>query len=234
MHSDGDADGDFEAFLTADETALDARDAALLRAIDEHGSLNRAAEALGRSFSHAQRRIVDLESGFGTLVERQRGGSGGGGSELTATATDLLTRFDRLRAEFTGVASATRTVFSGTVTARDGELVTVETPAGTVSALAPSGTTDVAVSVRADTVTLTAPEDAPHPAGTSARNAFRGHVVGIETGEAVARIAVDVGADDLLVALITAESVEKLGLEAGTEVVASFKATATRGVPRDD
>lgn len=224
---------EFDAHIDAEGTVFGARDAVLLRAVDEHGSLNRAAEALGRSFSHAQRRIVELEGVFGTLVERRRGGAGGGGSELTADARELLTRFDRLRAEFTGVAEATRTVLAGTVTDRDGELVTAETPAGTVSALAPPGTTDLEVAIRADTVTLTAPDDTPQPTETSARNAFHGRVVAIESGEAVARVAIDVGADDPLTALVTGRSVEKLGLAPGSEVVASFKATATRGVRRD-
>lgn len=231
---DGHTDDDFEAFLRTEEIDFEADDAALLRAIDDHGSLNRATEALGRSFSHAQRRIVALEGAFGTLVERRRGGSGGGGSELTTEARELLARFDRLRAEFTGVAQATRTVIEGTVTGRDGELVTVETPAGAIRALAPADATDLAVSVRADTVTLTAPDDAPEPAETSARNAFFGRVATVEPGETVARVAVDIGADEPLVALVTDESVSTLALSPGREVVASFKATATRGVPTDD
>lgn len=225
---------EFDAHIDADGVVFGARDAALLRAVDEHGSLNRAAESLERSFSHAQRRIVELEEVFGTLVERRRGGPGGGGSELTGEARNLLARFERLRADFSGVAETARTVFEGTVTARDGELVTVETAAGTMTALAPVDATEVEISVRADTVTLTAPENTPEPAGTSARNAFRGQVVGVDSGEAVARVAVDVGADDPLTALLTHTSVETLNLAPGTEVVASFKATATRGVPRQN
>jgi molybdate transport system regulatory protein len=223
---------EFDAHIGAEGTVFGARDAALLRAVDEHGSLNRAAEALERSFSHAQQRIVELEDAFGPLVERRRGGPGGGGSELTDEARTLLARFDLLRADFSGVAEATRTVLAGTVTDRDGELVTVETAAGTVTALASANGTDVEVSVRADMVTLTAPDDAPEPTGTSARNTFAGRAVGIESGETVARVAVDVGADDPLRALLTHASVETLGLAPGSEVVASFKATATHVIPR--
>lgn len=228
-----DTTAEFDAHIDANGVVFGARDAALLRAVDEYGSLNRAADALERSFSHAQRRIVELEEAFGPLVERQRGGPGGGGSELTGEARQLLARFDRLRADFSGVAGATRTVLDGAVTARDGELVTVETAAGTMTALAPADATDIEISIRADTVTLTAPDDAPEPAGTSARNAFFGRVAAIDSGETVARVAVDVGADEPLTALLTHTSVGNLGLAPGSEVVASFKATATRGVPRE-
>jgi molybdate transport system regulatory protein len=227
-----DPTAEFDAQIQTDGVVFGARDAALLRAVDEHGSLNRAAAALGRSFSHAQRRIVELEDAFGPLVERQRGGPDGGGSELTETTRELLARFDRLRADFSSVAGASRTVLAGTVTARDGELVTVETAAGTVTALAPVNATAVEISIRADAVTLTAPDDAPKPAETSARNTFRGRVVDIESGESVARVAVDIGADDALTALLTHTSVETLDIVPGTAVVTSFKATATRGVPR--
>ncbi|HET7325577.1 MAG TPA: LysR family transcriptional regulator, partial [Halococcus sp.] len=111
-----DTTAEFDAHIDADGVVFGARDAALLRAVDEYGSLNRAADALERSFSHAQRRIVEIEEVFGPLVERRRGGPGGGGSELTDEARNLLARFDRLRADFSGVAEATRTVLEGQVT----------------------------------------------------------------------------------------------------------------------
>ncbi|MGA9401977.1 MAG: molybdenum-binding protein, partial [Haladaptatus sp.] len=51
----------FDAQLVSGDVTFDARDVQLLRAIDEHGSLNAAATALGRSYAHAQRRVVTLE-----------------------------------------------------------------------------------------------------------------------------------------------------------------------------
>lgn len=219
----------FDAYIRNDGVTFDADDAELLGAIDREGSLNNAAAALGRSYAHAQRRIVELEEAFGSLVERQRGGSGGGGSELTGTATDLLAAFERTRTGFEGVADIAETVLIGEVIGADGELVTVETDAGPVYALAPGAEGTVQLSVRADAVTLTAPDDTPIPEHTSARNRFPGTVRRIESGERIARVAVDVGADDPLLALVTADSREKLGLETGRDVVASFKATATRG-----
>jgi len=220
----------FDAYISSDGVTLDARDVALLRAIDREGSLNTAAESLGRSYAHAQRRIVELEAAFGTLVERQRGGAGGGGSTLTDTARDLLAAFERTRASFEGVAEIAETVITGTVVDRDGELVTVETSAGNIRALVPEGDGDVQLSLRADAVTLTDPDDTPIPEHTSARNRFSGTVVGVESGERIVRIAVDIGLEQPVLALVTEDSRTKLALDTGSEVVVSFKATATRGV----
>jgi molybdate transport system regulatory protein len=251
-------DAGFEAHLRADGVEFDARDADLLRAVDEEGSLNRAAQSLGRSYSRAHQRLTALEDALGPLVARQRGGSGGGGSELTDEAQDLLGRFERLRTEFTGTAEVEETVLSGRVVAREGELATVETDAGQVRALTPEDAAEaeeVQVAVHADAVTLNEPADAPAEEATSARNRFSGTVAAMERGETVARVLVDAravedadadagageeadisadeqgDADDLLAALVTMSSVEKLGLEPGARVVVSFKATATRASP---
>lgn len=220
----------FDTYIRSDRVTLDAQDVELLRAIDREGSLNTAAEELGRSYAHAQRRIVELEEAFGSLVERQRGGSSGGGSDLTATARELLVAFERTRTSFEGVADIAKNILTGSITEREGKLVTAETEAGPVRALVPEGEGKVQVSIRADAVTLTDPEDTPVPARTSARNRFSGPVREVESGDRIARVAVDVGADDPLVALVTKDSKEKLGLETGSTVVASFKATATRGI----
>ncbi|WP_144902836.1 TOBE domain-containing protein [Halobellus captivus] len=220
----------FDAYISSDGVTFEARDGALLRAIDGEGSLNTAAESLGRSYAHAQRRVVELEEAFGPLVERQRGGSGGGGSTLTETARELLAAFERTRASFAGVAEIAETVLTGRIVERDGELVTVETEAGPIRALVPEGDGRVQLSLRADAVTLTDPEDTPVPEHTSARNRFVGTVVGVEAGERIVRVAVDVGIGQPVLALVTEDSRQTLGLEAGSDVVVSFKATATRGV----
>ncbi len=225
-------DAGFDAQLRADEVAFDERDARLLRVVDEAGSLNAAADDLGRSYSRAHGRLTDLEDAFGDLVERQRGGESGGGSKLTARADELLARFDRLRAGYSSVAETAEAVLEGTVEERTGELGTVSTAAGRVRALVPPGVDDVQVSLRADTVTLHDPDEAPDAGATSARNRFAGEVTAIDRGEAVSRVTVDVGAEGPLLALVTEESRERLALDVGAEVVASFKATATRATPR--
>lgn len=225
-----DLHADFDARLDNGGVAFSDRDVQLLRAIYEHGSLNKAASALERSYSRSQQRVVELEDAFGPLVERKRGGSGGGGSSLTDTARWLLREFDRVEAEFTGVAEADETVLPGTITACDGELATVQTAAGSVRAIVPASTPDVRLSIRADAVTLFAPDAVPE-SKTSARNQIHSEIVRIETGETLARVVLDIGGDTDLTALVTQTSIATLELAPGDEVVASFKATATRAFP---
>jgi molybdate transport system regulatory protein len=224
-------DPSFEAQLRSGDVTFTARDAELLEAIAETGSLNRAAERLGRSYARCQRRIEALEGAFGPLVERTRGGAGGGGSSVTDAGRDLLDRFERLETGFAAAAEVSETVLTGTVTAQDGEIATVETAAGSIRAIVPPGATDVQVTIRADAVTLHDPAGAPPESGTSARNRFEGTVESVTAGATVVEVAVDVGADAPLAALVTATSRERLGLEAGRAVVATFKATAARGTP---
>jgi molybdate transport system regulatory protein len=220
-----------DPYLETGDVRIDERDVELLRGIDEHGSIHHAASELGRSYARMQQRVVELEEAVGPLVVRTRGGAGGGGSRLTEDARDLLARFERLRTAFSGIAVVEETVLPGTVRDREGELATVETPAGTLRTLCPPGATAVEVAIRADAVTLYAPSEAPPEGGTSARNRLHGTVSAVHRGDAVARVAVDVGLEAPLSALVTTDSVERLGLAAGVEVVATFKATATRATP---
>lgn len=221
---------DFAAQLDKEGVHFTERDVALLRAIHEHGSLNSAADALGRSYARSHERVVELEEVFGELVLRQRGGAGGGGSSLTENAERLLEEFDRLETEFTGLTEVEETVLPGTVTSRDGELGTVETRPGLVRAIVPSTTRDVRVAVRADAITLHVPESVPE-SQTSARNRFSGEVQDIVEGDVLAHVVLDIGADCPMTVLVTQTSIDTLGLSPGDAVVASFKATATRAYP---
>ena len=58
----------------------------------------------------------------------------------------------------------------------------------------------------------------------STRNRLPGRITEVVKGEATAKVAMQVG-DNHVVCLITRESAEELGLEAGKEVVALIKAT---------
>lgn len=234
-------DATVDAQLRADDISFTAADAELLRAVGDAGSVSGATDALGRSRARALNRIEVLEGAFGSLVERQRGGAAGGGSELTATARDLLARFDRLRAALAGTANAEECVLYGTVTDRDGAFCLVDTDAGGVRARLVdhpertlAGDSRVQVSVRSDTVTLHAPTDAPGADATSARNRFEGVVVDVDRSTAIGRVTVDVGTEEPLIALLTDESLDRLELDAGDAVVASFKATATRAIATTD
>ncbi|MFC6890739.1 molybdenum-dependent transcriptional regulator [Halorubrum trueperi] len=257
---DDSADGDEGGRRDAAETAgrgraalieggaeFDGRDAALLRSINETGSVAAAASALGRSRARALSRIESLEDAFGTLVERRRGGSGGGGSRLTPAGRGLLDRYDRLQAVLAATATVPETVLEGTVAHVDGELADVDTAVGTVRGLhdgaertddAGDGVADddgvaagdaVQVRIGADAVTIYKGDERVDPDSTSARNRLRGAVVGVEAGETVSTVRVAVGEVEFQV-LITAESAARLALDEGDEVAIRWKATATRVV----
>ncbi|MFC4439894.1 MULTISPECIES: TOBE domain-containing protein [Natrialbaceae] len=220
---------DFSTKLSAGDVTIDRRDIEMLAAVDREGSMHGAAEELGRSYARLQNRIVELEAEVGQLTERQRGGRGGGGTRLTDTAHELRRRFDRYETELDGVATVTESVFTGTVDERTGELATVETAAGSVVALVPRTAREVQIGVRSDAVVLTDPDETPEPDGTSLRNRFDGTVTNVEAGEEIASVTLSLAEGVDLEALVTRSSRERLALEPGREVVASFKATAARG-----
>ena len=217
------------AALIEGDAEFDGRDAALLRAVHEAGSVAGAAAELGRSRARALSRIESLEESFGRLVERRRGGSGGGGSRLTDAGRELLDRYERLQAVLAATASVPETVLDGTVASVDGELADVDTAVGTLRGLHDHGTVGDAVQVRvgADAVTIHSGDADVDPDSTSARNRLSGTVVDIEAGETVytVRVAIE---DTLFHVLVTAESASRLALTEGDDVSVRWKATATR------
>ena len=254
------AAGRGRAALIEGGVEFDGRDAALLRAVDATGSVSGAAAELGRSRARALSRIEALEDAYGALVERRRGGEGGGGSRLAPAGRDLLDRYDRLQAVLAAAAAVPETVLDGTVTAVDGELAAVDTPVGELSGLhggSGDGADDgaengggsgaavgdaVQVRIGADAVTVNDAGGAVKPDATSARNRLAGRVSAIDSGATVSTVAIavepadgsgDATDGDLTVAaLITAESIERLDLAVGDAVSIRWKATATRLVPQ--
>jgi molybdate transport system regulatory protein len=69
----------------------------LLRAIAATGSINAAARQLGISYRKAWSQLQEMEKHGILLVEREKGGSGGGRSIITPQAQELLTKFDTLQ-----------------------------------------------------------------------------------------------------------------------------------------
>ncbi|MGM0717985.1 MAG: TOBE domain-containing protein [Halobacteriota archaeon] len=228
-----DVRGHGEAALVESDIEFTARDATLLRTIAETGSVAKASAELGRSRARALSRIETLESAFGTLVDRHRGGSGGGGSQLTNNARGLLNRYDRLAAALEAAAEIPETVLSGTVTHIDGEIAAVETAIGGVRGIGRGlGVGDeVQVRIGADAVTINDPDHDPEPNVTSARNRRTGRVVSIGGCETVLEATFDVNGT-IFTALVTRESADRLGLAADRTVVLTWKATATRLVDR--
>ncbi|EMA40036.1 TOBE domain-containing protein [Halobiforma nitratireducens] len=225
---------DYSTKLSVDGVTIDRRDIEMLDAIDRHGSMHKAADALGRSYARLQNRVVEIEEAVGPITERQRGGSGGGGTELTRTARTLCRQFDRHDAELDGVARVTESVFTGPVRDRTGELATVDTEIGQIIAIVPADASEVQVTVRSDAVVLTEPDDTPRGDSTSLRNQFTGTVTSLEPGNEITRVTVGLAPESTLQALVTKASVERLGLEPDRQIAASFKATAARAIAIDE
>jgi molybdate transport system regulatory protein len=69
----------------------------LLEAVEAHGSLTAAAQALGVPFRTAWDRVREMESRLGIkLLDTQSGGPGGGHSVLTPEAREAIARFHRV------------------------------------------------------------------------------------------------------------------------------------------
>lgn len=223
------ASGEARAALVADGVEFDERDARLLQEIGETGSVAKASTNLGRSRARDLSRIETLESAFGDLVERRRGGSDGGGSRLTDTATRLLNRYERLQIALAATAQVPETVLEGRVASVSGRLADVTTDVGTVRGLHEGVAVDDLVQVRigADALTVIEPGDDPAPDATSARNHLSGAVTAVDRGESVSSVRVDVDGTAFH-ALVTADSVARLDLATGRAVVLTWKATATR------
>lgn len=220
----------FEPHLAIGGATVTPRDVEMLRTIDRVGSMHGAAAELGRSYAHLQRRIVELEEATGSLTRRSKGGSGGGGTDLTAEARQLIRQFERLRVELSGVTTITESIIRGTVVERDGELATVRTDAGELTARAPPDATDVEIAIRSDAVVLMAP-GSPTQAHTSLRNQLSGTVTAIDRQASIATVDVAVADGVELTAVITDASRQSLSLAVGSHVVAAFKTTAARATP---
>jgi molybdate transport system regulatory protein len=222
----------FEPHLAVDGVTITGTDIEMLRAIDDRGSMSGAAETLGRSYPHLQRRVDEIEGAFGSLTTRIRGGSDGGGTALTSDAWNLIRQFDRLRVELSGVTAVTESVIPGTVLTRDGELATVRTAAGELAARVPKDSEAVELAIRSDAIVLMAPETAAE-GHTSLRNQLPGTVSRVRTSDAVSTVVVAVADDIELEAVVTAESRDRLDLREGRDVIAAFKTTAARAIPTD-
>jgi len=85
--------------------------AALLKGIQEYGSLSRAAEELHMSYRGAWGILRKVERRLGVpLVSSRVGGEEGGGTALTQAGEELLVRFLQLQAQ---VEALTEGIFKG-------------------------------------------------------------------------------------------------------------------------
>ncbi|OPZ75928.1 MAG: Molybdenum-pterin-binding protein MopA [Actinobacteria bacterium ADurb.Bin444] len=90
----------FKVWLDRDGKAFGEGPQRLLEGVDRTGSLRQAAMELNMSYNKAWRLLRALEDKLGfALLERSAGGLGGGGSQLTEGARDLMRRFAALEQE---------------------------------------------------------------------------------------------------------------------------------------
>jgi molybdate transport system ATP-binding protein len=142
----------------------------------------------------------------GKIIQR------GSASELAAAPATTFV------ADFTGAV-----VLTGTVRPAAGELTIIDLDGGGVASTTDRGRGRVALSVYPWEITL---GRASASADESAQNRMAARVASVTTlGN---RVRVGLAAGQPLVAEITAKAVEDLRLEVGSDVVASWKATATR------
>jgi molybdopterin-binding protein len=130
-------------------------------------------------------------------------------------------------AAFLGV----ETIVPGRISAVEEGLAVVEVSGCRVeaaSALEGPSAGEVLVCLRPEDVVLSPADD--EPPTSSARNRLAAVVRRVVRSGAQVRVELDAGFP--LVALITKQSLEELSLEAGSRVVASFKATAVHLIPR--
>lgn len=70
---------------------------ALFKAIEKHGSINKAAKEINLSYRKALSYIQTMEQRLGkTLVERKTGGLHGGGASLTEDAREFMKKYEEL------------------------------------------------------------------------------------------------------------------------------------------
>lgn len=73
---------------------------ALLKAVDETGSISAAGRALGMSYRRAWRLIEDLNGSFNKpLVTAQTGGKSGGGAELTPLGKSVIAHYTAIESK---------------------------------------------------------------------------------------------------------------------------------------
>lgn len=154
-----------------------------------------------------------------TLLADEVGVLDGGRIVQRGTAGDLSARpATAFVADFTGAV-----VLTGRARRCDGELTMVELDRGGVVSTTDQGTGRVAVSVYPWEITI---RQAPAIADESAQNQLRARVASLSTIANRVRVGLDAG--QLLIAEVTGKAAEDLRLEVGAEVIASWKATATR------
>jgi molybdate transport system ATP-binding protein len=190
-------------------SALDARTRA--GAARELGAVLRESEAPALLVTHDFAEAAQLGDHVG-IIDRGRVVQQGTPSELAAAPRSAFV------ADFTGAV-----VLTGTAHGASDGLTHVELDGGGALSSTDAGEGPVAVSVYPWEIAIEPAGDEPHG---SARNRLAAEVVSVTAiGN---RVRLGLAAPQPLVAEITLASAERLGLEAGARVTATWKAAATR------
>lgn len=84
-------------FMHGRHVAMGPGKADLLEGIRDTGSISAAGRRMKMSYKRAWQLVEEMNLCFrGPVVEASKGGSGGGGAQLTALGEDLLARFRRI------------------------------------------------------------------------------------------------------------------------------------------
>jgi molybdate transport system regulatory protein len=170
----------------------------LLAAIRETGSITGAAKAVGMSYKAAWDAVDAMNNLAGEpLVERATGGKGGGGTTLTLRALRLIDTWRAIEREHRRFLERA---------AKAAEALGYAAEAGSVDR-------DLALLGR-------------FGLRTSARNYLYGTVAAILRGAVNDEVSLALPGGQTVVAVVTRESTETLGLVEGTEAVALVKASS--------
>lgn len=170
---------------------------ALLAAIGEHGSITAAAKAVGLSYKAAWDAVDAMNnSAAKPLVMRAAGGKGGGGTLLTERGQGLVRTYRAMEQEHQAFVAHL---------ARAGDRLARQ--------LGSDAAGDLALIKRL-------------MIRTSARNRLFGRVLAVQGGAVNDEVTLVLPGGQHVVSIITHESVETLGLEAGVEAFALIKASS--------
>ncbi|MBM6551877.1 TOBE domain-containing protein [Marinomonas ostreistagni] len=169
--------------LTGNKTSFAAHQVELLSAIQQCGSISKAAKAVGISYKTAWDRIDAMNNmSPEPLVLRASGGAKGGGTQLTELGQRIIAGFQSLLEE--------HQQFIDQLGARLHSLQ------------------DIASFVSREGLS------------SSARNQFRGTIKTIKAGAIHSEVTLDIGAESLLTAIVTQDSLQQLGLTDGADCIA--------------
>lgn len=248
-------------FLDTDEGVLLAGQRVhLLEAIEQHGSIQKAAKAVGLSYKSAWDAVNTMNNLCDQpLVQREVGGRRGGGSHLTEHGRNMIHLFRAVESEYQraldklggnladirhfnrllnrfSMKTSARNQFHGVVTALIQESVSFEVRIRLddhneiVSVITQESVENLELRIGMDVIALVKAPSVLLLTDTrvrvSARNRLWGTVYDLQTGPVNAEVTVALPSGKSVIAVVTRESCEEMGLATGVPVCAAFKSSS--------